>query len=80
MGNIRDLASMIPGMDKALKGEEIDDDAFKSIKALIRSAISIKLTLTFSVNLTASMPEAKRVLETIPKIYVKFTLAQAAAR
>lgn len=37
MGNIRDLASMIPGMDKALKGEEIDDDAFKSIEAIIYS-------------------------------------------
>ena len=28
---------MIPGMDKALKGEEIDDDAFKSIEAIIYS-------------------------------------------
>ncbi|MCQ2302161.1 MAG: signal recognition particle protein [Bacteroidales bacterium] len=37
MGNIKDLASMIPGMDKALKGEEIDDDAFKSIEAIIYS-------------------------------------------
>ncbi len=37
MGNIRDLASMIPGMDKALKGEEIDNDAFKSIEAIIYS-------------------------------------------
>ena len=37
MGNIRDLASMIPGMDKALKGEELDDDAFKSIEAIIYS-------------------------------------------
>ncbi len=37
MGNIKDLASMIPGMDKALKGEEIDDDAFTSIEAIIGS-------------------------------------------
>ncbi len=37
MGSIRDLASMIPGMDKAMKGEEIDDDAFKSIEAIIYS-------------------------------------------
>ena len=28
---------MIPGMDKALKNEEIDDDAFKSIEAIIYS-------------------------------------------
>ena len=37
MGTIKDLASMIPGMDKAMKGEEIDDDAFKSIEAIIYS-------------------------------------------
>ena len=37
MGNLKDLASMIPGMDKAMKGEEIDDDAFKSIEAIIYS-------------------------------------------
>ncbi len=37
MGNLKDLASMIPGMEKALKGEEIDDDAFKSIEAIIYS-------------------------------------------
>ena len=37
MGNLKELASMIPGMDKAMKGEEIDDDAFKSIEAIIYS-------------------------------------------
>ena len=37
MGNIKELASMIPGMDKALKNEEIDDDTFKSIEAIIYS-------------------------------------------
>ena len=37
MGNLKELASMIPGMEKALKGEEIDDDAFKSIEAIIYS-------------------------------------------
>ena len=37
MGNLKDLASMIPGMDKAMKDEEIDDDAFKSIEAIIYS-------------------------------------------
>ena len=35
MGNLKDLAGMIPGMDKALKNEDIDDDAFKSIEAVI---------------------------------------------
>ena len=37
MGNIKDLASMIPGVGKALKDIDIDDDAFKGIEAIIRS-------------------------------------------
>lgn len=37
MGNIRDLMGMIPGMGKALKGIDIDDDSFKPIEAIIRS-------------------------------------------
>ena len=36
MGSIKDLASMIPGMNK-IKDEDIDDDAFKSIEAIIGS-------------------------------------------
>jgi signal recognition particle subunit SRP54 len=37
MGNIKDLAAMIPGMGKALKDVEIDDNAFKGIEAIIHS-------------------------------------------
>ncbi|MCQ2334623.1 MAG: signal recognition particle protein [Paludibacteraceae bacterium] len=37
MGNMKDLMGMIPGMDKALKGVEISDDAFKPIEAIIDS-------------------------------------------
>ena len=37
MGNVKDLMGMIPGMGKALKGVDIDDDAFKGIEAIIRS-------------------------------------------
>ncbi|PLX18785.1 MAG: signal recognition particle protein [Salinivirgaceae bacterium] len=37
MGNIKELASMIPGVGKALKKMDIDDDAFKGIEAIIRS-------------------------------------------
>ena len=37
MGNIKDLASMIPGMGKAMKNLDIDDDAFKGIEAIINS-------------------------------------------
>jgi signal recognition particle subunit SRP54 len=37
MGNISDLVGMIPGMGKALKGIDIDDDSFRPIEAIIRS-------------------------------------------
>jgi signal recognition particle subunit SRP54 len=37
MGNLKDLASMIPGVGKALKDVEIDDNAFKGIEAIIHS-------------------------------------------
>ena len=37
MGSMKELMGMIPGMDKALKGVEISDDAFKPIEAMINS-------------------------------------------
>ena len=37
MGNLKDLMGMIPGAGKALKGLDIDDDAFKHIEAIIHS-------------------------------------------
>lgn len=37
MGNIKDLVGMIPGMGKALKDVELEDDAFKHIEAIISS-------------------------------------------
>ncbi|WP_296697704.1 signal recognition particle protein [Algoriphagus sp.] len=37
MGNIKDLMGMIPGMGKAMKGLDIDDDSFKPIEAIIKS-------------------------------------------
>lgn len=37
MGSLKDIASMIPGLGKAIKDVEIKDDAFKSIKAIISS-------------------------------------------
>ena len=37
MGNMKDLMGMIPGMSKALKDVDIDDNAFKSIEAIIQS-------------------------------------------
>jgi signal recognition particle subunit SRP54 len=37
MGNLKDLAGMIPGMGKALKNLDMDDDAFRGIEAIIHS-------------------------------------------
>lgn len=37
MGNVKDLMGMIPGMGKAMKNVDIDNDAFKGIEAMIQS-------------------------------------------
>lgn len=37
MGNVKDLLGMVPGMGRALKGVDIDDDAFKGVEAMIQS-------------------------------------------
>ena len=37
MGNVKDLLGMMPGMGKALKGVDIDDNAFNQVEAIIRS-------------------------------------------
>ena len=37
MGSMKELMGMIPGMDKALKGVEVSDDAFKPVEAMINS-------------------------------------------
>lgn len=37
MGNVKDLVGMIPGMGKAMKDVDIDDDAFKGVEAIISS-------------------------------------------
>jgi len=42
MGNLKDLASMIPGVGKAIKDLDIDDDAFKSIEAIIHSMTPVE--------------------------------------
>jgi len=42
MGNIKDLAGMIPGMGKAVKNMDVDDDAFKQIEAIIYSMTPVE--------------------------------------
>ncbi len=42
MGNLKDVVGMIPGMGKAIKNMDIDDDAFKHIEAIIHSMTPIE--------------------------------------
>ena len=42
MGNIKDLASMIPGVGKAMRDLDVDDDAFKGIEAIISSMTPVE--------------------------------------
>lgn len=44
MGNMKDLLGMIPGMGKALKNVDIDDDAFKGIESIIQSMTNAERT------------------------------------
>jgi signal recognition particle subunit SRP54 len=44
MGNVKDLAGMIPGVGKALKNMDIDDNAFKGIEAIIHSMTPVERT------------------------------------
>lgn len=44
MGNVKDLLGMIPGMGKALRNVDIDDDAFKGIEAIIQSMTNAERT------------------------------------
>lgn len=42
MGNVKELASMIPGVGKAIKDLDIDDDAFKGVEAIIKSMTPVE--------------------------------------
>ena len=59
MGNIKDLASMIPGVGKAIKDIDIDDDAFKGIEAIIQSMTPKERTHPECLNQSRRMRIAK---------------------
>jgi signal recognition particle subunit SRP54 len=44
MGNVKDLMGMIPGVGKAVKDLDIDDNAFKNIEAIIKSMTPLERT------------------------------------
>lgn len=59
MGNLKDLASMIPGVGKAIKDVDIDDDAFKGIEAIIKSMTPKERTNPEVLNQSRRMRIAK---------------------
>lgn len=59
MGNIKDLAAMIPGVGKAIKDVDIDDNAFKSIEAIINSMTPKERTNPEILNQSRRMRIAK---------------------
>ena len=50
MGSMKDLIGMIPGAGKALKGMDIDDDAFKHIEAIIHSMTPLERSTPAIIN------------------------------
>jgi signal recognition particle subunit SRP54 len=50
MGNVKDLMAMIPGVGKAVKDLDIDDNAFKGIEAIIRSMTPAERTKPDLIN------------------------------
>ncbi|MDY2893871.1 MAG: signal recognition particle protein [Prevotella sp.] len=59
MGNLKDLAAMIPGVGKAIKDVDIDDNAFKGIEAIIKSMTPMERTNPEILNQSRRMRIAK---------------------
>ena len=59
MGNLKDLAAMIPGVGKAIKDVDIDDTAFKGIEAIIKSMTPKERTNPEILNQSRRMRIAK---------------------
>jgi signal recognition particle subunit SRP54 len=59
MGNLKDLAGMIPGVGKAIRDVDIDDDAFKGIEAIIQSMTPKERTNPQLLNQSRKMRIAK---------------------
>ena len=68
MGNLKDLASMIPGVSKAIKDVDIDDNAFKSIEAIINSMTPLERTNPEILNGTRRTRIAKGSGTTIQEV------------
>ncbi len=68
MGNIKDLASMIPGIGKQIKNLDIDDNAFKNVEALIGSMTPYEREHPDALNMSRKMRIAKGSGNTIDEV------------
>jgi len=59
MGNMKDLVGMIPGVGKAMKDVDIDDDAFKGIEAIIHSMTPTERSKPVTINASRKKRIAK---------------------
>jgi len=59
MGNMKDLVGMIPGVGKAMKDIDIDDDAFKGIEAIIHSMTPTERSTPVTINASRKKRIAK---------------------
>lgn len=68
MGNIKDLASMIPGVGKQIKDLDIDDNAFKSVEAMIGSMTPYEREHPECLNMSRKMRIAKGSGNTVDEV------------
>lgn len=68
MGNMKDLLGMIPGMGKALKGVDLDDNSFKPVEAIIRSMTTQERQNPEIINPSRKTRIAKGSGRTIPEV------------
>jgi signal recognition particle subunit SRP54 len=59
MGNVKDLLGMMPGIGKALRGVDIDDNAFNQVEAIIRSMTPKERSMPRSLDLSRKKRIAK---------------------
>jgi len=75
MGSMKDLMGMIPGVGKALKGIDIDDDAFKYVEAMIHSMTPMERSQPHKIDLNRKKRIAKgsgRTLEEVNALMKQF--------
>ncbi|MDO6490596.1 MAG: signal recognition particle protein [Cellulophaga sp.] len=68
MGSLKDLMGMIPGAGKALKGMDIDDDAFKHVEAIIHSMTPVERETPTMLNASRKKRIAKGSGRTVQEV------------